>query len=188
MFLPRRRQHTGDPHRAAAGAAQQAPSPTAERPDEVVARAEGVVHEMWLRALRVECEYTEAVVKAASARCEVARRDLVAALLGNAPGHSIADGADLERRLSDFRAAVRAHNQAQDALASELGLWDSRATDRFLGEHADRGGKPDGRTAPASAQRSNRLSRMSSSFRRLARYTQSWLVRLTALLTTSLRA
>lgn len=188
MFLPRRRrQHTRGPHRATAGAAQ-APPPTADRPDEVVARAEGVVREMWLRALRIECEYTEAVVKAASARCEVARRDLVAALLGNTPGGSTAAGADLERRLSDVRAAVRAHNQAQDALASELGRWDGRVADRFRDDDPDRRAEPDDRTTPAGARRPNRLSRMSSSFGRLTQHAESWLVRLTALLTTSPRA
>ena len=184
--LPRRRRHSAGPHRAPARAAE-APPPAAVSADEVVARAEDVVRMMWLRRLRRECEHTEAAVKAASARCEVARRDLVAVLLGRAPGDSTAAGADLERRLIDARATIRAHNQAREALAAELGLWDDRAADRFLDEYLNRGGTSAGRDDSASTRRPNRLLPTLFSFGRPVRHAGSWVVRLAAILTTSLK-
>lgn len=186
MFLPRPRRHSAGPHRAPARAAE-APPPTTGCTDEVAARAEDVVRKMWLRTLRSDCENTEAAVKAASARCEVARRDLVAVLLGRAPGDSTAAGADLERRLIEARATIRAHNQACEALAAELGLWEDRGTDRFLDEYLNRGGTSAGRSGSASTRWPNRLVRALFSLGLLTRHAWSWVVRLAAILTRSLK-
>jgi hypothetical protein len=97
-------------------------SPAPGRPaDLVVARAEELVREAWLEALRGECEHTEAEMRAASARCDVARRHLVAALLGRVTGAAASAHPDLEDKLTSARIAASAHRQALAALAEELG-------------------------------------------------------------------
>jgi hypothetical protein len=104
--------------------------------DDVVAHAEDVVRDAWFRALHGECDYTGAEMQAASARCDVARRNLAAALLGRDPMEIAVAYADLEGRLVSARIAARAYGQARETLDWELSVANRQAGDRFFDEYA----------------------------------------------------
>jgi hypothetical protein len=133
-FSHRHRRRIQGPHRWSVRTPETPPAPAPA--DLVVARAEDLVRDAWLETLRGECEHTEAEMRAASARCEVARRHLVAALIGRVTGAAASAHPDLEAKLTSAYIAANAHRQALAALAEELG----RPT-----RHAARipGGRPD---------------------------------------------
>lgn len=90
--------------------------------DDVVAHAEDVLRDTWLRMLRGECDYTGTEMHAASARCDAARLHLAAALFGRDPDTIAVAYADLEGKLVSSRIAARAYEQAREALDHELGV------------------------------------------------------------------
>lgn len=115
-----------------------APTSSPDPADVVVAHAEDVIRDAWLRALRGEYDYTGAEMQAASARCDLARRNLAVALLGCDPEAIGAAYADLEGRLAGARIAARAHGQAREALDRERSAAHRRAGEQFFDEHVGR--------------------------------------------------
>ena len=155
--------------------ATMAPTSSQGSADGVVAQAEDVVRDAWLRALHGECEQTSAEMQTASARCDAARRNLAAALLGRDPGAIAVAYADLEGRLVGARIAMRAYRQARETLD-----WQLSVTYRQADEHVGRGwtlGKPD---ETASGRRRRRTVRALLALGWLSQRVVSSLVHLTA--------
>ncbi|MEY9933085.1 hypothetical protein ABH926_007738 [Catenulispora sp. GP43] len=118
--------------------ATNAPTSSPGPADDVVAHAEDVVRDSWLRVLRGESDYTGAEMQAASARCDLARRNLAVALLGCDPEAIGVAYADLDGRLAGARIAARAHGQARAALDRALSAADRRAGEQFFDVHVGR--------------------------------------------------
>jgi hypothetical protein len=148
--------------------------------DDIVAHAEDVVRDTWLLALRGECDYTGAQMHAASARCDVARRNLVAARLGRAPEAIAVAYAALEGALVSARIAARAYTQAREALAQELGLADRQADEQFLDDYASGGRMPAKAVESPSVRGSRRPVRALLALGWLPQHVVSSLVRLAA--------
>jgi hypothetical protein len=90
--------------------------------DHAVAAAEEVVCDAWVQML-VECrDQAEATMKAASVRCDDARRTLATALVERAPAGIASAHADLEQALATARSTSRACEQARAGIALELDL------------------------------------------------------------------
>jgi hypothetical protein len=141
-----------------------APSPgsadeVAARPEDAVAHAEDFVRDAWFRALRGECDYTGAEMQAASARCDIARRNLAVALLGRDPTAIGVAYTDLEGRLVSARIAARAYRQAREVLDCELKVAYRQASDQFFDEYVSRGWMPREPDESASVQGARRTVR-----------------------------
>ncbi|MEY9931521.1 hypothetical protein ABH926_006170 [Catenulispora sp. GP43] len=124
-----------------------------------MAHAEGITRDAWLRTLRGECDYTGAQMRAASVRCDTARRNLAAALLERDPEAIAVAYIDLEERLVGARITARAHGQAREALEREFGMAYGRAGGLDVDGYAGRErvpGRPDESAAVPGARRAVR--------------------------------
>lgn len=171
------------PPESATAAPASSPGSAAEvaaHADGVVTYAEDVVRDAWLRALRGECDYTGAEMQAASVRCDIARRNLAAALLGRDPTAIAAAYADLEGRLVSARIAARAFGQAREALERELNVAYRQVGDGFFDEYVSRGRMPGRPDESASRQGPRRTVRTLLTLGWLSQHVMFSLVRLTA--------
>ena len=157
-----------------------APTSSPEPADDVVAHAEDVIRDAWLRALRAECADARAEMQAASAHCDVAWRNLAVALLGRDPKAIAVAYADLEGRLVGAWIAACAYGQAHEALDSELSAAYRQAGEQFFDEHGDRRWTPGKREESASVRGARRRVRVLVAFGWLSQYVVSSLVRLAA--------
>jgi hypothetical protein len=157
-----------------------APTPSPGPADDVVAHAEDVIRDAWLRALRGECDYTRAEMQAASAHCDVARRNLAVALLGCDPEAIAVAHADLEGRLVGARIAARAYGQAREALDSELSAAYRQVGEQLFDEHGDRRWMLGKRDESGSARGAKRRVRALVAFAWLSQNFVSSLVRVAA--------
>jgi hypothetical protein len=90
--------------------------------DHAVATAEEVVCDTWVQMLIEYRDQAEAAIKAASTRCDDARRTLATALIGRAPAAIASAHADLEQALATARSTSRACERARAGIALELDL------------------------------------------------------------------
>jgi hypothetical protein len=140
--------------------ATDAPASSPGSADDVVAHAEYAVVAAWLRTLRRECEHTRAELQAASARCDVSRRNLAAALLQRDSEAIPMAYVDLEDRLVGARIAARAYRQALDALDRELELaYRQAGGEYFFDERIGREWIPGKLDACPSVRRPRRTAR-----------------------------
>lgn len=87
-----------------------------------IAAAEEVVCAAWVQVL-IECrDRAEAAAKAASVRCDDARRTLATALVERAPAAIASAHAGLEQALATARSTSRACDRANAGIALELDL------------------------------------------------------------------
>lgn len=158
--------------------AVDAPASSPGSADDVVAHAEYAVRAAWLRMLRAECEHTGAEMRAASAHCDVSRRNLAAALLRRDTESIAAAYVDLEDRLADARTAARAYRQARDALDRQFGWAYRQAGDEhFFDEYISREWPPEKLDVCASARKSRRTARAVLAFGWLSQHLVSSLIR-----------